>query len=390
MKSRIIAEAMLLLLVASVVTIAINVPPAFAATTLGFNPSPKVLQSPPDSFFDVFLEVTDIAGLFGFDIKITWDNSLITYNNGTVEEYLNTIWGPGGSGVDWELVTAESGVGYFRYVALSLGDEFTTTGTQTLLKLKLDIVSPSTNSMKETSLHFDIHKLSNKNYQEIVHSANDGTVQIWGKTPTLSLSPTIKMCRKLNEEFDIEVSISDALSVTSLTFDIEYNATLLDFVSITWGVWGGGTEIHSVDGTVTGSTSGAAKDGTQTLLTVRLKAAYNHIWKDELTIVPPWKNIQTGIVYILSATLDYPSPQPDLTYTRGGGGGMGKFSVGSDVTYTWSPGQGDVDLDGDVDIFDLRVVSAFYDSGNATYNLTGGTSLIDIFDLVVVATKFGT
>jgi hypothetical protein len=384
MKSKIIAAAMLFFLAASIITIAVNVRPAFAATTLDFNPPSTVKQNPPDSFFDVYLEVTDVSGLFGFDFNVTWDNSLVTYNSGTIEEYLTAIWGTG-----WEIVNATGGPGCFRYVALSLGTEFTTTGTQTLLKLRLDIVSPSTNSMMETSLHFDIHKLSNKSYQEIIHSANDGTVQIYGTTPTLNLSPTTKTCRKLNEEFDIIVSVSDALSVTSLTFDIRYDALLLDFVSITWGVWGSGTEVHSVDGTVTGSTSGGAKDGTQTLLTIRLKAAYSHMWKDESTIAPPWTNIWNGLVYIQSATLDYPSSQPNLTYTRGGGGGIGKINVGPDVTYTWDPIQGDIDMDGDVDLFDLRSVSMFYDADNATLNLTGATDLIDIFDLVVIATNYG-
>jgi len=388
LKSKIIAVAMLFFLLAGFITIAIHVPSVSAADPiLSFNPPTTVKQKPPDSFFDVYLEITDSYRLFGFDIKITWDNSLITYNNGTLEEYLNTIWGPGGSGFDWEIVKAEGGAGYFRYIALSLRDEFNGTGAQNLLKLRLDIVEPSTNSMKETSLHFEIHSLSNKNYQAIVHTANDGTVEIWGKKPTLNLSPTAKTCRKLGEEFDITVSISDALSVTSLTFDMRYDSLLLDCVSVTWNVWGPGTEDHSVDGTVTGSASGSAQDGTQTLLTIRFKAAYSHIWKDQATIVPPWQNIWTGTIYIQSATLDYPSPQPNLTYTRGG---STEINVGADVTYTWSPIQGDVDLDGDVDIFDLRYVSAYYDQFNDALNLTGGTGLIDIFDLVVVANKFGT
>ena len=386
MKSKIIAVAMLFFLLAGFITIAIHVPSVSAADpVLGFNPQITVKQKPPDSFFDVYLEITDSYRLFGFDIKITWDNSLITYNNGTLEEYLNTIWGSGLS--EWELVTAQGGTGYFRYVALSLADEFNGTGAQTLLKLRFDIVDPSTNSMKETALHFEIHSLSNKNYQAIVHTANDGTVQIWGKTPTLNLSPTTKTCQMINEEFDVTVSISDALSVTSLTFDIRYDSLLLDCVSVTWNVWGPGTEDHSVDGTVTGSASGSAQDGTQTLLTIRFKAAYFHIWKDQLTIVPAWQNIQTGFIYIQSATLDYPSPQPDLTYTRGGPDN--KINVGADVTYTWSPIQGDVNLDGDVDIFDVRDVSMWYDQNNATYNLTGASNLIDIFDLVVVANNFG-
>ena len=386
MKSKIITVAMLFFLLASIVTIAIRVQPVFAATTVGFNPPTTVKQNPPDSFFDVYLEVTDVSGLFGFDFMITWDNSIITYNSEDHVAYLNAIWGTG-EDVTWTVVNATGGAGWFRYVALSLGTEFTTTGTQTLLKLRFNIVAPTTNSMKETSLAFAIHKLSNKIYQELTHTANNGIVQISGKTPTLSLIPTTRTCRKLDEEFDVVVSVSDALSVTSLTFDIQYNAALLDCVSVTWNVWGPGTEDHSVDGMVTGSASGSAQDGTQTLLTIRFKAAFFHIWKDQLTIVPLWQNILTGFIYIQSATLDYPSPQPVLTYTREAPDNT--INVGADVTYTWSPIQGDVDLDGTVDIFDVRDVSIWYDQDNATYNLTGASNLIDIFDLVVIANNFG-
>jgi hypothetical protein len=374
-----IAVAMLFFLLASAVTIAIRVQPVFAATTLGFSPTPVVKQAPvPDSFFDVYLEVGDAAGLFGFDIKITWDNNLITYKSEVHEEYLNAMWGPLGSGFDWELVTAEGGAGYFRYVALSLGTE--PGGNFALIKLSFDIVDPLTNSMKETSLHFDIHSLSNKQYQPITHTATDGTVQIWGKTPTLSLIPTSAECQMRGQEFDVEVSVSDALSVTSLTFDIRYTADMLDVVSVTWGVWLSGTEDHSVDGQVTGNTNGLAQDGTQTLLTIRFKEAFNpdyeHIWKDRNTI--PGQNIWTGTVHIESATLDYPISQPNVTPT-----------LGADVTCTWNPIQGDVDLDGDVDILDVRTVSAFYDQTNAKWNLTGADGKVDIFDLVVIANNFG-
>ena len=374
---------MLFFLLASVLTIAVRTSLVYAATELRFNPSTyEEYYTVPDSFFDVFLEIGGVSDLYGFDIKITWDNNLIAYNSETYASYLDTIWGSG----TWEVVTHEAGAGYYRYVALGLDPDTTFTGTGTLLKLNFKVLDPLTNSMKETALAFEIDKLSDKNYQPIAHSAIPGTCQIWGKTPTLNLSPTVKTCQMLNEEFDVSVSISDAASVTSFTFDITYDALLLDCVSVTWNVWGPGTEDHSVDGTVTGSASGSAQEGTQTLLTIRFKAAYNHIWKDEATIVPTWHNILTGTIFIQSATLDYPSPQPVLTYTKGS---ASKINVGADVAYTWSPNQGDVDLDGDVDIFDVRAVSTYYDLINDTLNLTGGTGLIDIFDLVVVANKFG-
>jgi hypothetical protein len=223
-------------------------------------------------------------------------------------------------------------------------------------------------------------------WQPIAHTTTDATYEIYGSTPTLDLSPTPRTCRKINEEFDVAIAISNGEGVTGFDFEIDYDTTLLDYVSGIVNYGTGTITPDDVNGKITGITTGSAS-GSLTLVTIRFKAAYSHIWKDMATIVPPWQNIWTGTIYIQSATLRYLSPQPDRAYTKGGSDN--KINVGADVAYTWSPIQGDIDLDGDVDLFDLRTVSAFYDQVNDQWNLTGGTGLIDIFDLIAIAGNFG-
>jgi hypothetical protein len=332
--------------------------------------------------FEVTIMADDITDLFGFDLNITWDNTLITFDHASYAANLDFIWGA----ANYEVTRAEAGTGYYKFVALSLGSGYT--GSHALLTLGFLIQDPETNWKRQTPLHFETDKLSDSGWQPIVHTTTDATYEIFGCTPTLSLGPLTRTCREINEEFEITVAISNCESVTGFDFEIYYNTALLDYVSGTVNLaYGTGTITpDEANGKVTGTTTGSAS-GSLTLVTIRFKAAYSHIWKDELTIVPPWQNIWTGTIYIQSATLKYPSPQPDRTYIRGGLDN--KINVGADVTYTWSPIQGDVDLDGDVDIIDLRDVSTFYDGTNADLNLTGGSNLIDIFDLIVIAGNFG-
>ena len=71
-------------------------------------------------------------------------------------------------------------------------------------------------------------------------------------------------------------------------------------------------------------------------------------------------------------------------------------TAGSDFIYKFSPVQGDVNNDGTVDITDLRAVAAYYNvrEGNpmwaaaAPYDLNLD-KIIDIFDIVLVAVKYG-
>jgi hypothetical protein len=248
------------------------------------------------------------------------------------------------------------------------------------------IRDPKTNWKKQTPLHFAIDKLSNSGWQPIAHTTADATYEIYGSKPTLELNPLTRTCRKMNEQFEIAVNVSSYENVTGFIFEIRYDALLLDYVSGTVNpAYGTGTIADDGNGRITGTTTGSA-NGSLTLVTIRFKAAYNHIWKDEAT-VSGWHNIVTGDIYIQSATLKYASPQPDRAYTRGGSDN--EIDVGPDAVYTWSPIQGDVTLDGNVDITDLRTVSAFYDQSIETWNLMGTSNLIDIFDLVVIAGNYG-
>jgi len=223
-------------------------------------------------------------------------------------------------------------------------------------------------------------------------SANPATLVVSGDLfvtanfitrPRLIMNPSDETCRRFSENFAIQINVTNASDVDDFRFEVRFNATLLDIADVSWNMWTGTYTVDAVNGILTGFGSGSPISGNVTLLTITFNATYHHMWKDESTVFG-WKNIQTGTVYFQWANLSYPS-SPDLGYERGG---LNQIDVDPDFAYIFSPIQGDIDNNGQVDVFDLRTVGAFYDTANPDYNLTGD-STIDIYDLVVIGSNFG-
>jgi len=331
------------------------------------------------TYFNVTIEVDSVTDLFGFDCQVTWDNTLITLHSSYYNDTLDGLWGTG----NWYLAKEESGAGSYKLVVVSMATSFN--GSQALFRLEFRVEDSRTNILRETPIHFLIHKLSDSLYAAITHTFTDGTYQITGEQPTLLMSPTSKTCRKYDETFTVAITVSNEFDVTDFEFEVHYNTTLLDYSGITWNAWGTGTiTVDEANGKITGSTTGSPISGATTLVMIQFNATYYRVWKDE-SKVQGWKNDQSGLIYIQTANLSYPT-SPNLNYVRGGS--QNQISVGPDVAYTFSPIQGDVDNNGVVDVFDLRTAAAFYDQANTTYDLNGD-GIIDIFDMVIMARNFG-
>jgi hypothetical protein len=208
--------------------------------------------------------------------------------------------------------------------------------------------------------------------------------------PELDFNPATFTCRKYSESFNLRIDAAHANNVEDFEFEIHYNTTLLNYTSVSWDAWGTGTIIaNEATGIITGSTVGSAFNGTRALMTITFRSAYYHIWKDSAA----WQNDLTGSVYIQWANLSI-TEKPDLNYLRGGSNNQ--ITAGPDFIYKFSPVQGDVDNDGTVDITDLRTVAAYYNvrEGNPSWSAAAPYDLnldkiIDIFDIVLVAVKYG-
>jgi nitrous oxidase accessory protein NosD len=331
------------------------------------------------NYFNVTLMAQNITDLYGFDFNITWDSSMLTLHNCYYNETLDEVWGSG----DWFLAKDESFPGCYKLVVVSTRSSFNTTTDQALFIMEFCVEDPHTNSIKQTNIRLSTDKLSDSNFMPINHTTADGIYRIRGKKPALHFNSVGETCREYGEKVTIAIDIVNASGVEDFEFEIHYDSSLLCYNTVTWTAWlSGDLLINIADGIIWGSTSGNPLDGTATLLSLELTTNSHHVWKDETSILD-WENDLAGTVQIQLANLSY-GGAPSLRYERLW---PLEIDVGPDFNYTFSPIQGDVNNDGHVDITDLRTVAAFFDQANDTYNLTGD-SLIDIFDLVVVAANY--
>jgi hypothetical protein len=308
---------------------------------------------------------------------------------------LNAIWGAG----QWEKVLESSGPGSYNLVALSTLNSFDSASPVPLIRPTFLV--EGTNFVKSTAIHFATDKLGRKDASAIPHLTENGAYHITGAIPTLSMSSagfTTITSYILDSEFTIDLKISDDYGVNGFAFEVRFDTTLLDYVSVAGGALGSGiVNVDEANGIITGSVGPSTPvSGPQTLLSITFKASYYHVWKN----LSGWQNEPTGTIYFNSADLTYPNPDPTLSYIRPG---PGDINVGSDVTYTWKPIKGDVDLNGKVEIFDLTVVAGYYDvtptsiplerwpAAEPHYELTNPNSeqIIDLYDLVIIASNFG-
>jgi len=401
-------KAILIACLISLAFIALPMRETYALPTRLVTNTTSITKLPEDAggTFDWPIEIVDVSLLYGFDINVTWNNALITFNSISYTTELNAVWGTNPN--KWSVLVNQQnvagGVGSCKIVAVSLGLEFTKDpGNQALFTLKFNIVAQNKNHDRSTLLHFATNKLSDKGSNSIANTPTDGTYKMTGTKPAVALS-SISVTRSTNGSrgnFTTTLSMSSTFDVTGFDFELHFDTSLLDYMKVdSWGDMGTGSVTpDETGGKITGTftVTGDPLSGPHDIVTLMFMPNTIHVWK--APSITGWQNILTGAIFYQKADLTYEDPDPTLHYDKPG---VTEISVGSDVAYTWSPMKGDVSLNGEVDIFDLSVVAGYYDltpTNNPTrwaaaepkYELTilSGEQIIDLFDLIIIASNYG-
>lgn len=377
---------MLLSLFTSILTIATHISPVTASPTKLYI-DPDLVQKTPDDVchtFNITIMIDDVSDLFGFDIKITWDNTLITYVADHYNKTLNGLWTAG----NWYVAKNDTDAGWYKLVALSTKNGFTG-GPQALFKVEFH-VEKGCNFPRETTINFETHKLSDSAYTAIDHTTDDGLYKMSATIPDLEFEvydPDTTKPFEYCKIFKVEVYVTHICAdLEDYYLTILYDTELLKFEDVVdWGVLGGPSDgasyVESPSGTIqvqdTGGTVWSGDRGLLFSLTFHIEfdERIEHIWR-------------TDSPHELKANVWFEETSAELSFVEGTITYPG-IIMPSPLEITIYLIQGDVDCDGEVSIFDLRTVAAFYDlTEPAKYDIkTDG--IIDIFDLVVAATNFG-
>jgi hypothetical protein len=355
----------------------------------------KAPSDVPTGTFIVSVTLEDFSNLMGFDIELTWSNSLITEASVDYTTALNALWGAG----NWFFKVVGSGAGYYELAASSTSAPASSTGASILFTVTFD-VAESSNFPLSTPIHFAIVKLSDNATpipNKIVPTVTDGmyymsstapdlefTVLKWDKGTSAWVTASAPYQFEYGNTFKVQVYVTDISANSPLQdYDVKisFDPNLASYVSVDFssGVLGSGTATAGSGVVEVSCTNPTGWSGTTGLLftlkfQVQFAATANHIWKNINA------NYMTFQISITNATLSFALGSIGMSGT-----------TPSALTFEVDFIRGDVDCNGVVNIADISSAAYYYGhpvADKPEYDLNND-HVINIYDMVTIATNYG-
>ncbi len=209
---------------------------------------------------------------------------------------------------------------------------------------------------------------------------------VYAYTTKMSVTPSTFTVGKIGKIFKINVTVADVINLYGFEFKLEYNSTLLDAINITLG-------------------SFFPNPNSSFVLKNYINHTAGYLWFAATLLAPEPPKIGSGILATITFNATYGTIYPDTAQCDlhlydtilGDNTGQSITHDTVDGQYAFAPIRGDINGDGIVDIFDMVIVATAFGSRlsdpsppwdqRADLN---NDSKIDILDAVILAVNFGT
>jgi hypothetical protein len=223
----------LTLLVMLIFTLAINFNIAFSQETpLVYVDPPTIMGLAPSNDFTVAVKIANVTGLYGFDIKLQWDPTILDYVSHTAKIPVETY----PDGVIYEAILtikneANGTAGTYWLSASSLNPAPSFNGSGIFFEITFHVKSTGRCLLELVS-----HDLANPGGGSILHDVEHGFFDNYVPSPaSISINPEKIINADLVpcNNFTVDVDLEDVVDLEDLELWLEYNTTILDLENVT-------------------------------------------------------------------------------------------------------------------------------------------------------------
>ena len=338
----------------------------------------------PKTMFNVSVNVANIPaspGLAGVQFNLSWDPTVlkgismqdIMFHQVTPESDWSNIWGLSN--------TVTNGSVSYAYTWLSIttaeaDGSCPINGSYTVANITLEVIGTG-----QCSLHFAVSKLADPSSSSISHQTVDGSFSNLAPPPAptpalLYVSPasTVNSSLTPSNNFTININIINASGMSGLEFNLGFNSSALNANSVVNGSFlpSSVTPVTQINNTagfvefnVTLSTP-LSGNGTVAVIQLQVEAA----------------SVRNSTLHLYDVGLVNSTGQ-SLPFTTADGSFTNVHAL-----------LGDLNHDGIVDISDAILAGKAFGSrpGDPNWNPEAdvlGHGVVDIFDIIVIASNFG-